>query len=128
MLLFKTGTFRVMGKNLDCDTAQSNACIVLRTKTRRIPNIILQTMAGVYNWPQRLHLDKLSIQIQGDERKTQCHYDAEHFPAVQIIRHKPIHVNAFATGKIVFCGLKTIDSATEIIIDLLPVLESCSVC
>ena len=122
MLLFKTGKFRIMGRTLSLADALKNVCIVTSLKTRKIPVLELQTMTAVHTFDHHLYLDILRNLIQGNSRSTLCRYDAEHFPAVQVVKYKPIHVNVFATGKIVICGLKDLQVGEKILNELEPML------
>ena len=72
-----------------------------------IPDIVLQTMTASYAYPYRINLNKLSELVE-------CHYNPESFPAVQIRRYKPIHVNVFASGKVTITGLKNFEAAQAI--------------
>jgi len=56
-------------------------------------------MTATHNYERTIDLIKLA-----DEPDT-C-YNAELFPAVQIKTFKPIHINVFASGKIIVCGVK----------------------
>src|SRR5277367_2274560 len=122
MIMFKTGKFRIMGKCIFRDKACYNASSVTRLVHDCAPLIDLQTMTVVYTHSHRLDLALLSTLLQGSERKTQCHYEAEHVPAVQIISYKPIHVNVFASGKVIICGVKNSKSIDTILNQLVPTL------
>ena len=105
MLMFKTGKFRIMGK-VDELSAHCNVLLVT-SLLHAYPEVQLQTMTVVYAYPYRILLDKLSLLIK-------CHYDLENFPAVQITKYKPIHVNVFASGKVIICGIKDLHDAKNI--------------
>src|SRR5271163_2901791 len=126
MIAFKTGRFRILGKTLTSSNAHYNAYSVTSLVHSCSPIVTLQTMTAVYSHPQRFNLLQLTTCLQGSECKTQCHYDAEHFPAVQVISFRPIHVNVFASGKVIICGLKSVDCADSIINKLL--LHSYKLC
>src|SRR5277367_3608545 len=128
MIMFKTGKFRIMGKCLSRDIACYNASCVTRLVHDCAPLIDLQTMTVVYTHAHHLNLTLLSRLVQGSEHKTQCHYDAEHFLAVQIISFKPIHVNVFTSGKVIICGVKNNNSVDTIPSQLVPtlLLASCT--
>ena len=118
MLIFKSGKFRIMGGKIDELTAHCNVISITSKHHHNFPEIILQTMTIVYAYPHRINLPILSQMIK-------CHFNTECFPAVQIIEFKPIHVNVFATGKVIMCGIKNIDDAINIKnkIDLLILLD-----
>ena len=127
MLVFKTGKFRIIGKTLSHAEALGLAASITMMMHACPPLIELQTMTAVYTHPQHINLPTLATLVQGSEHKTQCHYDAEHFPAVQIICWNPTHVNVFASGKVIICGLKTLAAAEKIISELLLMLTPSNV-
>src|SRR5271154_6373584 len=102
MLIFKTGKFRIMGK-VDELVAHCNV-LLITSLLHSYPELELQTSTVVYAYPYRILLDKLSLLIK-------CHFDLENFPAVQITKYKPIHVNVFASGKVIICGIKDMSDA-----------------
>ena len=59
-------------------------------------------MTGLYGYGRGVNLTKLAD-------ATESLLDLENFPAVQIRKFKPVHVNVFATGCVIICGLKDID-------------------
>ena len=95
-----------MGSIDDLD-AHFNIYSVTLCVQHELPIIILQTMTAAYAYPFKIPLAKLSPLIE-------CHYNPECFPAVQIRRYKPIHVNVFASGKVTITGLKEMERAREI--------------
>ena len=108
MLLFKTGKFRIMGGKIDEVSAHCNVLSVTTyLHPTNMPEIALQTMTMVYTYPYSINITKLSTLIK-------CHYNTECFPAVQITKYKPIHVNVFASGKVIMCGIKNIVDAKNI--------------
>jgi len=106
MLIFKSGKFRVMG-NSDPDAAINNILNIVNQFTEVIPSVTLQTMTGVYRYNQKVHLHKLCLASNG-------YLDLENFPAVQIKKFHPIHVNVFSSGCVTICGLKNRESANDI--------------
>ena len=80
------------------------------------PEISFQTMTAAYAYPYHINLDKLSELVE-------CYYNPESFPAVQVRRYKPIHVNVFHSGKVTITGLKDLDTAKFIEYEL-----DCYVC
>ena len=106
MLIFKSGKFRVMGKG-DQSAAILNILGVVCLFTDAIPSISLQTMTGVYGYNRKINLSKLVEAADG-------FLDLENFPAVQIRKFKPIHVNVFSSGCVTICGLKDIDNGNII--------------
>ena len=108
MLLFKTGKFRIMGGKIDEVNAHCNVLSVTTyLHPNNMPEITLQTMTMVYTYPHSINIAKLSTMIK-------CHFNTECFPAVQIIKFNPIHVNVFASGKVIMCGIKNIEDAKNI--------------
>ena len=107
MLIFKSGKFRIMGGKIDELTAHCNIISVTCKHHNNIPEIILQTMTVVYAYSYSIKLAKLSTLIK-------CYFNMECFPAVQITKFKPIHVNVFASGKVIICGIKDIEDAKNI--------------
>ena len=106
MLIFKSGKFRVMG-NGDAESVIVNILGVISQFSEVIPLVTLQTMTGVFKYNRKIHLQKLTTM-------TECLLDLENFPAVQIRKFKPIHVNVFSTGCVTICGLKTREHANVI--------------
>jgi TATA-box binding protein (TBP) (component of TFIID and TFIIIB) len=106
MLIFKSGKFRVMG-NGSPEAVIGNILCVATQLTNVIPNVSMQTMTGVYKYDKRIHLHKLMDVVDG-------FLDLENFPAVQIKKFKPIHVNVFSSGCVTICGLKTAEFGTVI--------------
>src|SRR3977135_3082737 len=102
MLIFKSGKFRVMG-NGDPPTTIINILSVLGQFTEAIPTVTMQTMTGVYGYELKILLGRLA-------EVTDSLLDLENFPALQIKKFKPVHVNVFSSGCVILCGLKTIDS------------------
>src|SRR3981189_203228 len=107
MLIFKSGKFRIMDGKIDELTAHCNIISVTCKHHNNIPEIILQTMTVVYAYSHSIKLARLSTMIK-------CHFNTECFPAVQITKFKPIHVNVFASGKVIICGIKNIEDAKNI--------------
>src|SRR3981189_289507 len=107
MLIFKSGKFRIMGGKIDELTAHCNIISVTCKHHNNIPEIILQTMTLVYSYSHPIKLAKLSTLIK-------CYFNTECFPAVQITKFKPIHVNVFASGKVIICGIKDVEDAKNI--------------
>jgi TATA-box binding protein (TBP) (component of TFIID and TFIIIB) len=103
MLVFKSGKFRVMGNG---DTLL-NILDVCSQISDVIPSITMQTMTGVYSYNRIVNLSKLA-------EATSSLLDLENFPAVQIKKFHPVHVNVFSTGCVTICGLKTMEYGNEI--------------
>ena len=124
LLFFTTGKFRVNAKRVSRARAIRRARIITRLKTIRTPTMELQTMTAVYTLPHKIILIKLADMLQDLKRKPVMHFEPEIFPAVQIIKYKPIHINVFASGSIVICGLKSRKYATKLINGLMPALTA----
>ena len=80
-----------------------------------IPNITLQTMTARFTFPHRVHLALLADNIDS-------YYNAESFPAVRILKYKPISINVFASGKVIITGLRDDTSALRIELELTSLL------
>ena len=117
MLIFKSGKFRVMG-NGDPAAAIINILNVVGQFTQVIPMVNMQTMTGVYGYGQKIQLHKLAEVTEGL-------LDLENFPAVQIKKFKPVHVNVFSSGCVTMCGLKNIDYGNYIKSCLDSIMFSC---
>jgi TATA-box binding protein (TBP) (component of TFIID and TFIIIB) len=117
MLIFKSGKFRLMG-NGNPESAVNNILNVVNQISDTIPEVSMQTMTGVYGYGKKINLRKLAEASEG-------FLDLENFPAVQIKRFKPIHVNVFASGCVTLCGLKSIDNGNVIKNYLDPIVNSC---
>jgi TATA-box binding protein (TBP) (component of TFIID and TFIIIB) len=115
MLLFKTGKFRLMGKGAENEWDASH-CVYLVSGTW--PFLELQTMTAVFKTPNRINLEKFTSLFDS-------YYNAEDFPAVQIRQFKPIHVNVFASGKIILCGIKDLKVANKIRQTIEPIALEC---
>ena len=105
MLVFKSGKFRIMGGIDDLD-AHFNIFTVTQL-FNCIPEIYLQTMTCVYQYPSKILLPLLANNITS-------HYTEELFPAVQIRQFKPINVNVFKSGKVIMTGVKDYNVALDI--------------
>jgi TATA-box binding protein (TBP) (component of TFIID and TFIIIB) len=119
MLIFKSGKFRVMGSG-DTPSTILNILSVTNQFTPVLPIVSLQTMTGVYGYDRKIHLDKLCTATSG-------YLDLENFPAVQIRKFSPVHVNVFASGCVTICGLKTIDYGHVIKAYIDSIIDSCYV-
>ena len=117
MLIFKSGKFRVMG-NGDPAAAILNILSVAIQFTDVIPLVTMKIMTGVYGYDRKIHLGKLAD-------ATESLLDLENFPAVQIKKFKPVHVNVFSTGCVTICGLKNIDYGNYIKSYLDSIMSSC---
>src|SRR3981189_3747100 len=101
MLIFKSGKFRVMG-NGDPPAAILNILSVVGQFIDDIPLVTMQTMTGVYGYVQKLHMIKYAI-------ATESLLDFQNFPAVQIKKFKPVHVNVMNTDSVITSVIKTIN-------------------
>ena len=119
IFLFCGGGVRVMGKGelltADCLSnelmAYGHMLSVLGHFTEEIPALELQTMtvtAQVENW-QKADFTRF---VQECALKT--YHDFEIFSALRITEFNPICVNLFSSGKVVMCGVKSIEKAEEI--------------
>ena len=106
MILFKSGSFRMMGKADDLDTL-FYIYQIIEQFSDCIPEVTLQTMTACHSYGRRILLEKLA-------QEPDASYTAEHFPAVQIRRFKPIHINIFSSGKITLTGVKDVNMLTVI--------------
>src|SRR5579862_4660767 len=77
MLVFKTGKFRIIGKQLDYNKALGLSSCVTSLATLDSPILVLQTMTAVYTHTRPFNLAIVARHVQGAETKTMCHYDAE---------------------------------------------------
>ena len=77
--------------NGDPPAAILNILSVVGQFTDDIPLVTMQTMTGVYGYDRKIHLRKLA-------EATESLLDLENFPAMQIKKFKPVHVNVFSTG------------------------------
>ena len=115
MLLFKSGKFRVMGKMVDW-----SAIPIIREVLREIndeqPDVDIQTMTVVYNYDFKINLLELADLLG-------CTLDCECFPALQVRKYKPIHINIFSRGKVILCGIREIETVQTIRTELDPVVE-----
>lgn len=114
MLLFKSGKFRVMGKMTDWSVLPV-IYTVLGEISNDVPDVDIQTMTVVYRYDYQVNLLKLA-DIMG------CMLDCESFPALAIRKFKPVHVNVFSSGKVIMCGIRTVDAAESIKAELDPVV------
>ena len=119
IFLFCGRGVRVMGKGdlltTDCLSnelmAYGHMLAVLEHFTEEMPALELQTMtvtAQVENW-QKTNFTRF---IQECGFKT--YHDFEIFSALRITQFNPVCVNLFSSGKLVMCGVKSIEQAEEI--------------
>ena len=108
VLLFDTGTFRVMGKCDEIDALLAIHAIFFQDDTIIIPgSLILQTMTMRGRMGHEVNLYTLSSLIQSV-------YEFELFTALRITKYLPMCVNVFGSGACVITGCKDIDKANEI--------------
>src|SRR6266566_2723795 len=101
LLIFKSGAFRIMGKNDDlCNYLTINE--IFSFFSDDLPEITTQTMTATYTIGKRLSLTKMA-----EEPFT--NFTAECFPAIHLYKFKPIHINIFSTGRVICCGIKNLD-------------------
>src|SRR3981189_3127105 len=117
MLILKSAKFRVTG-NGDPTAAILNILSVAIQFTDVIPLVTIQTITGVYGYDRKIHLGKLA-------HAAESLWDLKNFPAVQIKKFKPVHVNVFSTGCVTICGLKNIDYGNYIKRYLDSIILSC---
>jgi TATA-box binding protein (TBP) (component of TFIID and TFIIIB) len=119
MLLFKSGKFRVMGKMTDWSVIP-----IIREVLSEIdgeePDVDIQTMTVVYDYEFKVNLQLLADLLN-------CSLDCECFPALQIRKYKPVHVNIFSSGKVILCGIREIDTVQRIRDELDPVVTCAKV-
>ena len=106
--------------NLDDMTAHIIMVTLLNEFCIDIPEINLQTITAVCRNPFKISLSELYDTIPSDKR----HYEPELFPAMQITKFTPVHVNIFTSGCVVILGLKTLESGKLILNELMPYILS----
>ena len=104
MLLFKSGAFRIMGKN---EVDELDIYLILSKFSNVVPDIFIQTMTASCNYNRKIILNKLA-------NEPHTHYTAEFFPAVHINKFKPLHINVFSSGRITICGIKDLSVCDSI--------------
>ena len=105
MLIFKSGKFRIMGGVEDLEAHFNIYSVTMLYNC--IPNIILQTMTCVYQYSTKIPLPLLANNILS-------FYTPESFPAVQVRKFQPIHVNVFESGKVIITGVRDYSVAMNI--------------
>src|SRR5579864_4836069 len=98
MIIFKTGAFRMMGKD-DSLESHFNIYEILCQFTGAVPDVRTQTMTVCHEYEHKIMLNKLACEED-------VQYTAEHFPAVQVRKFKPVHINIFSSGKVTLTGVK----------------------
>ena len=98
MIIFKTGSFRMMGKDDSLD-AHFNIYEIIAQFSGQVPEVTTQNMTVCHNFEHRINLSELT-------KESIAIYTAEHFPAVQIRLFHPIHINIFSSGKVTLTGVK----------------------
>ena len=120
VILFSTGSLRVMGKGLIDESllAYMAQQEVLDYFTEERAELTLQTMtitAKVDNWGA----DKAAGGLSFEKFKTQwplnMSMNFELFSAIRLTEFDPVCVNLFSTGKIVMCGIKAVEQAQDIL-------------
>src|SRR3977135_3441103 len=106
VLFFKSGKFRIMGGKID-DLEKHCNIYAITALFDQYPKLTLQTLTAAYAYPFKINLYELSDNIES-------HLNAESFPALLILKYKPITVNVFASGKVTICGLKDFETAQRI--------------
>lgn len=121
VLLFQTGTFRVMGR---CDEVE--ALLLLYSifdnpvDEMCIPESLqLQTMTFSGNLG-KINLHQLTTLIP-------CTYEYELFAGVRATKYNPMCVNVFASGAVVITGCKDSENAKEVFNDLSIFAKQCTV-
>ena len=89
---------KIIGCNDDFD-ATMLAYKYIAVVANETPEIHLQSMTVKVSTGKRINLIQLQTLI------TPSTLELELFPALMIQKYKPISVNVFATGNIIFCGI-----------------------
>src|SRR5271156_4204195 len=114
VLIFRTGSIRIMGCNDELD-AMFLAYTYLLTldETCDLPPIYTQSMTVkvAFNNVTIINLTKFARECTS----LALQYEPELFPAVLLKKYKPISVNVFSTGKIMICGVRDIQQVHDII-------------
>ena len=107
LVFFSNGKMRIMGCNDDFD-ATMLAYKYIALVANETPEIQLQSMTVKVATAKRINLAELHQLIIPST------LELELFPALMIQKYKPISVNVFATGNIIFCGIKKIEDVEHI--------------
>jgi len=118
MLLFKSGKFRVMGGGDDLELVCNAYAVIFQISTE-VPEMKVQTMTVTYTYPSKVNLHMVAKEFG--------YLDCETFPALQIRKYKPVHVNLFSSGKVIICGIKVFEIAHDIKSDLDSIIERLNV-
>ena len=92
IIIFQNGSCRVMGCKEKINGSLPYGIILDR----------IQSISAYFDLNIKINLFKLSQRIR-------CIYEPELFPAMQLIKYKPMCVNVFQSGKVTILGLKTFD-------------------
>lgn len=117
-LLFGKGAIRIMGK-VNLDRAYDILFFILsHFSCPEIPSPVLelQTMTYTANFEQQINLVKFDKDFQVPLK---THASFEIFSALQINAYRPITVNLFSSGKMVICGVKCEQQASDIYTEIL---------
>ena len=99
IIIFRTGSCRIMG----CKKEPTN--LPFNIKIERI-----QSLTVTSDYGKKINLYKLANFL-----KEEAFYEPELFPALRFITYNPLCVNVFASGKVVFMGLKTLACIDQLI-------------
>jgi TATA-box binding protein (TBP) (component of TFIID and TFIIIB) len=102
LLVFKTRKCRIMG------ATSTNISI-----PDYITNVRLQSMTITFNLGHTVNLIGMH-----EANLSSTGYEAEIFPALHLRQYHPIHVNIFASGRVVLTGVKTHHDISHIVDDI----------
>ena len=88
----------MMGKD-DSVASHLNIFKIICQFSTKIPNVKIQTMTACYNYGRKILIANMS-------NDKDVIYMVEHFPAVQVKKFAPIHINIFSSGKVTLTGLR----------------------
>ena len=112
IIFFSNGKLRIMGCNNDFDATLLAYKYTTLVAPYETPDICLQSMTVKVSIGRRLNLTQLQKLIDPST------LELEIFPALLIQKYKPISVNVFSTGNIIFCGIKKMDNVENIMTEL----------
>ena len=111
LIMFKSGKFRIMGKihptqkiaNLELRKFYRYLPKTLVNEFKQVKQLFCQTVTVTFDLNRKLNLPNL---VKNLNLTSGFFCELEIFPALMLKLWSPVHVNIFASGKVVLTGIK----------------------
>lgn len=122
IVCFSNGKMRIMGciDELEATFLAYKYSMMIDNDYNFQP-IFSQSMTVAVDCKMRININMLV----NEDKIAPFQYEPELFPAVLVKKFKPISINIFSSGKIIFCGVRDIQQVDDIMQELMPLLHNC---